>query len=115
MTLTCLSDTPPPTVLTYTYRNSTDRIQIIRVATSDGSLLERAVFPGQHLSFAAAPEAQLEIYSGEVIGALLEDRLTCSHLESAAARVGEPDRLPADIGFKCRRMLERQYSGKAFD
>lgn len=62
------------------YKNSSERVQIARIAGASGPLLERAVFPGQYLRFEAAPEAHLEIYSGEAANALLEDRLSCRRL-----------------------------------
>ena len=80
MTLSALVAPPVSTLIPCTYKNSSDRIQIARLTMENGALLERAVFPGQCLSFEAEPEAQLEIYSGEVVGALLEDRLYCQDL-----------------------------------
>lgn len=62
------------------YKNSSERVQIARMASVSGPLLERAVFPGQSLQFEAAPDAHLEIYSGEAANALLEDRLSCRRL-----------------------------------
>ena len=62
------------------YKNSSERVQIARMAGTNGPLLERAVFPGQSFQFEAAPEAHLEIYSGETANALLEDRLSCRRL-----------------------------------
>ncbi len=80
MILSSLLDPPVSTLITCAYKNSSDRIQIARVFVGDGLVLERAIFPGQCLRFETEPEALLELYSGETIGALLEDRLSCRHL-----------------------------------
>lgn len=84
MIVSSLLAPPAPTLVACTYQNSSERIQIARVVVSDGALLERAVFPGQRLNFEAEPEAHLEIYSGDAIGALLEDRLSCRYLALSA-------------------------------
>lgn len=85
-----------------TYRNSSERIQIACVTTRDGALLERAIFPGQYLSFEAEPTAQLEIYSGEAIGALLEDRIPCHRLGiSAIVTVPQQAATENRYGFAC--------------
>ena len=61
------------------YINSSDRIQVVRLAGSPHIDLERVVFPGQRLLFEAPLEAVLEVYAGED-NVQLEQSWDCSEL-----------------------------------
>lgn len=45
------------------YVNTTNLVQIIRIANIPGWYFERVIFPGQRLFFEAQPEAELEVYT----------------------------------------------------
>ncbi|NEP16177.1 MAG: DUF1830 domain-containing protein, partial [Leptolyngbya sp. SIO4C1] len=44
------------------YRNSTERLQIVRVTKLPSYCLERTLAPNQTLTFKADPQARLEVY-----------------------------------------------------
>jgi hypothetical protein len=54
------------------YSNTTAHIQ--------NFFFERVVFPGQRLLFEALPTAQLEIFTGDVMQAIVTDRILCQNL-----------------------------------
>ena len=54
------------------YRNQTPSLQIIRITNIPNWYFERVVFPGERLVFKALPEAVLEIYSSDEMGAVLD-------------------------------------------
>jgi Domain of unknown function (DUF1830) len=80
------------TALLCSYRNTTNQIQILRIANVAHWYFERVVFPGEHLLFEAPSEADLEINTGHEITAILSDRIPCSHLR---VMTGEGMSLPS--------------------
>jgi hypothetical protein len=62
------------------YSNTTAHIQIIKIANIQDFFFERVVFPGQRLLFEALPTAQLEIFTGDVMQAIVTDRILCQNL-----------------------------------
>ena len=63
------------------YVNTTNRLQIARIANIPNWYFERTVFPGQRLLFEALPEAQLEIHTGRMASAILADTIKCESLQ----------------------------------
>lgn len=63
------------------YENETDRIQIGRISNIPSWFFERVILPGQRLIFEAPPEARLEIHTGEVISAILTEKISCDRLQ----------------------------------
>ena len=57
------------------YRNPTPTVQIMRISNIPNWYFERVVFPGEKLVFEALPEAVLEIYSSDEMGAFLHEQL----------------------------------------
>lgn len=64
------------------YHNDSGQIQIVRIENVPHWYFERVVFPGDRLLFEAVPSAILEIHSGGVTSALLEDRIPCTKLQT---------------------------------
>lgn len=62
------------------YVNSTNQIQIVRIANISNWYFERVVFPGQRLMFEALPNAELEIHTGKMASAILLDKIPCIRL-----------------------------------
>ncbi|HEY9908955.1 MAG TPA: DUF1830 domain-containing protein [Thermosynechococcaceae cyanobacterium] len=62
------------------YVNSTNQIQIGRIADVPNWYFERVVFPGQRLLFEAPAQAHLEIHTGTIASAILMDTLVCAKL-----------------------------------
>lgn len=60
-----------------TYRNESDRLQVIRVE-DDG--IERTIGAGQVLEFEAPRDSYLDIYTYEIATMALNDRISCSLL-----------------------------------
>lgn len=59
------------------YRNSTKKIQIIRITNIPNWHFEKIVFPQQRLMFEACPEAYLQIYR-EIMGFfILSEQIQC--------------------------------------
>ncbi len=83
--MTIMAKSPPPssylTFISCCYVNSTHQIQIGRISNIKGWYLERIIPPGQLLFFEAPSEAKLEIYTGEMMSAVLCDRLACQQLQ----------------------------------
>jgi hypothetical protein len=77
---------PAPASLTITciYRNETSRMQVARIDNAPEFYLERMVLPGQCLVFEAPAEAHLEIHSGTMMTAILEDTIPCEQLQYVA-------------------------------
>lgn len=67
-----------------TYRNTTSRIQVIRIANISGWYFEKVIFPQEQLLFEALPEAELEVYAGTAWGAALVEKIHCSRLEACS-------------------------------
>lgn len=76
------------------YLNNTSRIQVAQIANVLDWYFERVVFPGQHLLFEALPNAELEIYGGTPVSAILSNRISCNFL-----RVNEE--MSEDLSEKC--------------
>ena len=62
------------------YVNSTNQIQIGRIANVSDWYFERVIFPGQRLIFEAPPKAELEIHTSHMASSILSDRLKCEGL-----------------------------------
>jgi G3E family GTPase len=62
------------------YTNTTEIVQIARIADLPSGYLERVIFPGMCLLFEAPAEAHLEIHSGTVVSAIMSDRIPCDRL-----------------------------------
>lgn len=62
------------------YVNATSKIQIIRIANVSNWYFERVIFPGERLFFEAVSEAQLEVYTDEMAGTTLIEKISCEHL-----------------------------------
>lgn len=63
------------------YVNTTNLIQVARIANISHWYFERVVFPGQRLLFYAPPDAYLEIHTGRMASAVLSDRISCQSLQ----------------------------------
>ena len=63
------------------YENRTNKIQVGRISNIPSWYFERVIFPGQRLIFEAPLEAELEIYTGEVINAILSAKICCDRLQ----------------------------------
>lgn len=68
------------------YVNPTSRIQIARITNISDWYFERVIFPGDRLFFETISEAQLEIYTGEIAGAVLADTIPCDRLSVSWTR-----------------------------
>lgn len=62
------------------YINTTSHLQILRSADMPNWYLERVVFPGERLLFAAPPVAQLEIHTNTTPTAIVSDTICCESL-----------------------------------
>ena len=69
--------------ITCNYRNTTNRLQVIRIANIPNWYFERVVFPNQQLIFQAFPEALLEVHTSEMATSILVDRIPCTQLRCA--------------------------------
>lgn len=65
-----------------TYRNSQDRMVIVRCFGADQFYLERVVFPFEILSFAAPTDAELEIWTHGLGGPELLETVPVAELTS---------------------------------
>lgn len=63
------------------YINSSSHIQVIKITELRDRCFERTVFPGQQLLFEAPPEAHLEIFTGEIMQAIIADKIPCHALK----------------------------------
>ena len=63
------------------YENKTNQIQIGRISNIPSWFFERVIWPGQRLIFEAPLEAELEIHTGETIGAILSEKIGCDRLQ----------------------------------
>ncbi len=68
----------PMMMASFRYTNSSSQFLILKLTDCHW---ERTLVPGQTLTFTAAPESHLEIYSPELAGCVLEDRIPCQQLE----------------------------------
>jgi len=62
------------------YTNDTDQHQIIRISNIPCWFFERAVFPGQSVTFRAFSDGLLEIHTGVFSGSILSDLIPCDQL-----------------------------------
>ena len=81
------------------YTNLTDGVQIIRISNIDGWHFERTVFAGQQLFFETVAEAVLEVSTGEMMTAVVCDRIPCLRLR-AAEPIQRSASLPEDSAKK---------------
>jgi hypothetical protein len=63
------------------YQNTTDKIQIAKISNFKNCYLEQVIFPAEKILFDAFPEAELEIYTGSMISAVLNEKIICSQLQ----------------------------------
>jgi hypothetical protein len=66
--------------LTCGYRNSSDRMVIVRCIGPDEFFLERVVFPFELLSFLAPPESVVQIWTHSLGGAELRESIQVEEL-----------------------------------
>jgi hypothetical protein len=66
--------------LTCGYRNSSDRMVIVRCIGPDEFFLERVVFPFELLSFMAPPDSVVQIWTHGLGGAELRESLSIDEL-----------------------------------
>ncbi|MEM6446355.1 MAG: DUF1830 domain-containing protein [Cyanobacteria bacterium J06642_2] len=66
--------------VTCVYVNSSSSIQIARITNVKNWYFERVVFPGQRLMFEAVPDATVEIHTGMMASAILDDTFLCRDL-----------------------------------
>lgn len=71
---------PPSMHLSCGYRNSSDRMVIVRCIGPEEFFLERVVFPFELLSFLAPPLAEVQIWTHGLGGAELVETLTVEQL-----------------------------------
>ncbi|MBF2047954.1 MAG: DUF1830 domain-containing protein [Elainella sp. C42_A2020_010] len=64
------------------YKNTTSKLQVVRITNISGWYFEKVVFPQEQLLFEALPEAELEIYTGTAWGATLVEKICCSQLKA---------------------------------
>ncbi|WP_315875461.1 DUF1830 domain-containing protein [Acaryochloris marina] len=67
------------------YRNSSPRVEVVRVTNIVNWYFERVVFPQQHLMFNAPRKAHLEIHSSEIATAIQVDCIPCQRLRVKTA------------------------------
>jgi Domain of unknown function (DUF1830) len=67
------------------YVNTSRNMQIIRITDIPNTFFERTVFPGQRAIFETLPTAHLEIHTGMMASAVLEDTIPCNHLQVSDA------------------------------
>ena len=65
------------------YINQTDSAQVVRISNIDGWQFEKTVFPGQRVAFETVPEAVLEVCTGEMMTAVVCDRIPCLRIRAA--------------------------------
>ncbi|NDJ19273.1 DUF1830 domain-containing protein [Myxacorys almedinensis] len=64
------------------YTNSTNQLQIAKLANASGFTLERVVFPQQRILFEALPSALIKIYIySKTDGVTLLDAILCEKLQ----------------------------------
>lgn len=62
------------------YVNNSSHIHVIKLMGVPNCYLERTVFPGQQLLFEAPLESYLEVFTGEIVQAIVKDRIPCRSL-----------------------------------
>jgi hypothetical protein len=75
-----------------TYRNTTDRMVILRCCGSNEFFMERVVFPFELLAFACPPDSEVKIWSHGLYGPeLLESFSSEKLLADLSAQAPQPD------------------------
>jgi hypothetical protein len=75
-----------------TYRNTTDRMVILRCCGSNEFFMERVVFPFELLAFACPPDSEVKIWSHGLYGPeLLESFTSKKLLADQAPQSPQPD------------------------
>jgi hypothetical protein len=74
------------------YRNTTNRLRIVRCCGPEGVLLERVVFPFERLSFRCPPASEVQIWTHGSAGAELAESVPAEELHSPERG---PDPAPA--------------------
>jgi hypothetical protein len=69
-----------PTEVFCCYINDTNQHQIVRISNIPCWFFERAVFPGQSVTFWAFAEGLLEVHTGVFSGSTLADIIACDRL-----------------------------------
>jgi hypothetical protein len=98
-----LPDSLPP--LLCSYRNTTDRMVIVRCCGPERFYLERVVFPFELLSFHCPPQSDVQIWSHGPRGAELAETLDAESLlalESSGRRRPDwlPETRPVSVGIR---------------
>jgi two-component SAPR family response regulator len=62
------------------YHNSSDIMQIVRVAKPNAVFFERSLMPNQYVEFAASATDLLEIYECSAFSLIFTDTIPCSQL-----------------------------------
>jgi hypothetical protein len=70
------------------YNNTTPHIQIIKITNVRDFYFEKVVFPNQRILFDALPEAQLEVFTSELMQAIVTDRILCQELAVQQSETG---------------------------
>jgi hypothetical protein len=81
--MTQILDAPPQLQseqILCSYKNCTDKMEIIRIANIERWYFERVVFPQQQLMFYAFPEAMLEVHTSHDPSLMLDSRISCDRL-----------------------------------
>jgi len=63
------------------YVNATSKMQVARITNVPNWYFERVVFPGQHLVFEAALDANLEIHTGMMASSIISDIIPCVQIQ----------------------------------
>jgi len=63
------------------YVNATSKMQVARITNIPNWYFERVVFPGQHLVFEAALDANLEIHTGMMASSIISDIIPCVQIQ----------------------------------
>lgn len=64
------------------YTNQTSQIQIVCIDGTAGVSFERTVMPQQQITFETPSESVLEVRTGQVITAIVSDRIPCIRLRA---------------------------------
>jgi hypothetical protein len=71
------------------YTNDTDHYQVIRISNIPCWFFERAVFPGDSLTFIAFPTGLLEVHTGVFSSSILSDIIPCDRLATVNSNLIE--------------------------
>lgn len=91
--LSCATPTDQVVLLDCTYRNTSDRMIILRCCGADQFFLERVVFPFEILAFACPPVSEIKIWSHGLYGPELLESFLSEQLQAASSsQVEEAER-----------------------